>query len=73
MQLRVKQVCQAAVVPNIVDLLYLVVLLRPAHSIHDPLQLVGNRLWCSGQQQIAIVDPERNKGVNQYGCRFVVE
>ena len=44
----VKQVCQAAVV-----------LLRAAHnsrcSIHDPLQLVGNRLWCSGQQQIAIV------------------
>ena len=65
MQLRVKQVCQAAVV-----------LLRAAHnsrcSIHDPLQLVGNRLWCYGQQQIAIVDPERNKGVNQYGCRFVV-
>jgi len=42
-------------------------------SIHDPLQLVGNRLWCCGQQQIAIVDPGRNKGVNQYGCRFVVE
>ena len=46
MQLRVKQVCQAAVV-----------LLRAAHnsscSVHDPLQLVGNRLWCSGQQQIA--------------------
>ena len=57
MQLIVKQVCQAAVV-----------LLRAAHnsrcSIHDPLQLVGNRIWCSGQQQIAIVDPERNKGVN---------
>ena len=54
MQLRVKQVCQAAVV-----------LLRAAHnsrcSIHDPLRLVGNRLWCSGQQQIAIVDPGRIK------------
>ena len=66
MQLRVKQVCQAAVV-----------LLRAAHnsrcSIHDPLQLVGNRLWCSGQQQIAIVNPGRNKSVNQYGCRFVVD
>jgi len=53
MQLRVKQVCQAAVV-----------LLRAAHnsrcSIHDSLQLVGNRLWCSRQQQIAIVDPGRN-------------
>ena len=65
MQLRVKQVCQAMVV------------LRAAHnsrcSIHDPLQLVGNRLWCCGQQQIAIVLPGRNKGVNQYGCRFVVE
>ena len=64
MQLRVKQACQAAVV-----------LLRAAHnsrcSIHDPLQLVSNRLWCSGQHQIAIVDPGRNKGVNQYGCRFV--
>jgi len=61
-----KQVCQAAVVP-----------LRAAHnsrcSVHDPLQLVGNRLCCSGQQQIAIVDPGRNDGVNQYGCRFVVE
>jgi len=37
MQLRVKQVCQAVVV------------LRAAHSsrcsIHDPLQLVGDRLW----------------------------
>jgi len=66
MQLRVKQVCQAAVV-----------LLCAAHnsrcSVHDPLQLVGNRLWCSGQQQIAIVDPGYNKDVNQYGCRFVVE
>ena len=52
MQLRVKQVCQAAVV-----------LLRAAYnsrcSIHDTLQLAGNRLWCSGQQQIA-VDPGRN-------------
>ena len=28
------------------------------------LQLVGNRLWCSGQQQIAIVDPGRIEGVN---------
>jgi len=49
MQLRVKQVCQAVVV-----------LLCAAHnsrcSIHDLLQRVGNRLWCSGQQQIAIVD-----------------
>ena len=66
MQLRVKQLCQAVVV-----------LLRAAHnshcSVHDPLQLVGNRLWCSGQQQIAIVDLGRNKGVNQYGCRFVVD
>ena len=35
--------------------------------------IVGNRLWCSGQQQIAIVDPGRNEGVNQYGCRFVIE
>jgi len=64
--LRVKQVCQAAVV-----------LLRAAHnsrcSVHDPLQLVGDRLWCSGQQQIAIVDPGRNESVNQYGCRFVIE
>jgi len=62
MQLRVKQVCQAAVV-----------FLRAAHnsrcSVHDPLQLVGNRLWCSDQQQIAIVDLGRNEGVNQYGCR----
>jgi len=57
MQLRVKQVCQAVVV-----------LLRVAHnlrcSVHDPLQLAGNRLRCSDQQQIAIVDPRRNKGVN---------
>ena len=63
MQLRVKQVCQAVVV-----------LLRAAHnlrcSVHDPLQLIGNRLWCSGQQQIVIVDPGRNKGVNQYGCKI---
>jgi len=58
--LRVRQVCQAAVV------------LRAAHnsccSIHDPLQLVSNRLWCSSQQHIAIVDHGRNEGVNQYGC-----
>ena len=64
MQLRMKQVCQA-----------MVVLLRAAHnlccSVHDALQLVGNRLWCSGQQQKAIVDAGRNEGINQYGCRFV--
>jgi len=39
MQLRVKQVCQAVFV-----------LLHAAHnsrcSVQDPLQLVGNRLWC---------------------------
>jgi len=68
MQLRMQQVCHCQT---------MVVLLRAAHnsrcSIHDPLQLVGNRLWCSGQQQIAIVDPGCNKGVNQYGCQFVVE
>jgi len=64
MQLRVKQVCQAVVV-----------LLRAAHnsrcSVYDPLQLVGNR--CSSQQQIAIVDRGLNKGVNQYGCQFIVK
>ena len=67
MQLRVKQVCQAVVI----------LLRAAAHnsrcSVHDPLQLVSNRLWCSGQQQIAIVDPGRNKGVDQYCCQFVVE
>ena len=54
MQLRVKQVCQAVVI-----------LLCAAHnsrcSVYHPLQLVSNRIWCSGQQQIAIVAPGRNK------------
>jgi len=44
-RLRVKQVCHAAVV-----------LLRTAQnsrcSVHDLLQHVANKLWCSGQQQI---------------------
>ena len=44
------------------------VLVCATHSsrciIHDRLQIVSNRLWCSSQQQIAIVGSGRHEGVN---------